>query len=423
MDWTIMTRLAIALALGLIIGAERGWEIRKNLEERSAAGIRSFGFIGLLGGLGALLALEWGTALLGLIFLGFALTVAVSYWLTSQQTQDFGLTTELAMLLTFGLGALVVSGYEAEGVAIAVVVTTLLSFKQELHWSLEQLNRQELLATLQLLLIAMVALPLLPNQSMGPWEAINPRTVGLLVMLIATISYVGYFAVRLLGERVGLLVTAILGGLVSSTAVTVAFSRRAKLGEGNLTVLGAGIALASGTMAVRLLLEVAVVNPALLRLLVPPLACLAIVPLLAAIAIGRLQPAAAGQAPVKLKNPIDLKSALIYGLLLTVLFVLVRATEAWLGGAGVYLLSAISGIADVDAVSLSLAESANNGLSDAIAALGILIAVAVNTLTKASIVALIGGWKLARWCVTILLTALGLGLAVLVFTQLTIVVV
>ncbi|MEM9906535.1 MAG: MgtC/SapB family protein [Cyanobacteria bacterium P01_D01_bin.44] len=423
MDWTIMTRLAIALALGLIIGAERGWQVRKSSEERVAAGIRSFGFMGLLGGLGALLALEWGSGLLGVIFLGFALTVTVSYWVTSQQTQDFGLTTELAMLLTFGLGALVVSGYEAEGVAIAVIVTTLLSFKQELHWSLEQINRQELLATLQLLLIAMVALPLLPNQSMGPWQAINPRTVGLLVMLIATISYVGYFAVRLLGERVGLLVTAILGGLVSSTAVTVAFSRRAKLGEGNLTALGAGIALASGTMAVRLLLEVAVVNPSLLRLLIPPMACLAIVPLLAAVVIGRLHPAAAAQAPVSLKNPIDLKSALTYSLLLTVLFVLVRATEAWLGGAGIYLLSAISGIADVDAVSLSLAESANTGLSDAIATFGILIAVAVNTLTKATIVALIGGWKLARWCATILLTALGLGLTVTVLTHLAVVVV
>ena len=412
-----MTRLAVALILGLIIGAERGWHHHQDSEGASAAGIRSFGFVGLLGGLGALLALEWGQAVLGVFFLGLALAVAVSYWLTAQRTEDMGLTTELAMLLTFGLGALVVSGYEAEGVAIAVIIAALLSFKQELHWSLAQLNRQELLATVQLLLIAMVALPLLPNQNLGPWQAINPRTVGLLVMLIATISYVGYFAVRLLGEQVGLLITAVLGGLVSSTAVTVAFSRRAKLGQGHLTLLGAAIALASGTMAVRLLLEIAVVNLSLLRLLALPITCLALVPLLAAIVIGRRQTTSTVPAPVMLKNPIDLKSALTYGLLLTILFVLVRATEAWLGGTGVYLLAAISGIADVDAVSLSLAESAKGGLSEAIAALGILIAVAVNTLTKTGIVAVIGGWKLARGCATILLAALGLSLASVVLTQ------
>ncbi len=416
-----MTRLAVALVLGLIIGAERGWQHHQKAEGVFAAGIRSFGFVGLLGGLAALLALEWGSALLGVMFLGLALAVAVSYWLTAQQTQDFGLTTELAMLLTFGLGALVVSGYEAEGIAIAVVVAALLGLKRELHWSLAQLNRQELLATLQLLLIAMVALPLLPNQNMGPWQAVNPRTVGLLVLLIAAISYVGYFSVRLLGERVGLLVTAILGGLVSSTAVTVAFSRQAKLGQGNLTVLGAGIALASGTMAVRLLFEVAVVNFSLLRLLILPIACLAVVPLLAAIAIGRRQSVSTTQAPIPLKNPIDLRSALTYGFLLTVLFVLVRATEARFGGTGIYLLSAISGIADVDAVSLSLAESAKSGLSEAIATVGILIAVAVNTLTKASIVAVVGGWQLARWCGTILLASLGLSLVVVVLTRLAIV--
>ncbi|NER82181.1 MAG: MgtC/SapB family protein, partial [Leptolyngbya sp. SIO1D8] len=125
MDWNVMTRLAVALVLGLIVGVERGWQHQQSSKGAFAAGIRSFGFVGLLGGVGALLALEWGSSLLGVLFLGLALVVAVSYWLTAKKTQDFGLTTELAMLLTFGLGALVVSGYEAEGVAIAVVVAAL----------------------------------------------------------------------------------------------------------------------------------------------------------------------------------------------------------------------------------------------------------------------------------------------------------
>lgn len=406
MDWTIMTGLAIALAIGLIIGLERGWQNEQDQSGANASGLRSFGIMSLLGGLAGLLGAEFGAGVIGVMFLGAAAVVAVSYWLTAQQMKDLGTTTELALLLTFALGALALTGLAAEAVAAAVVTSALLTFKQELHQSLSKLNRQELLATLQLLLIAAVALPLLPNEGVGPWEAVNPRTIGLLVMLIAAIAYAGYFAVRFFGENLGLLATAVLGGLVSSTAVTVAFSQKAKQGQGSLSILGAGIALASGTMAVRLLVEIAVVNTSLLQKLAPPVACLALVPLAAALVVSRRNIDIPAESTVSLNNPIDLKSALTYGLVLTVLFVSVRATEAWLGDKGIYLLSAISGIADVDAVSLSLAEAANQGLSESVAYFGILIAVAVNTLVKAGIVFVIAGKRLARWCASILLVAL-----------------
>jgi uncharacterized membrane protein (DUF4010 family) len=412
MDWTIMTRLAIALAIGLIIGLERGWQNEQDKAVANASGLRSFGIMSLLGGLAGLLGAEFGAGLVGVMFLGAAAVVAGSYWLTVQQTKDLGTTTELALLLTFALGALALTGLAAEAVATAVVASALLTFKQELHQSLSKLNRQELLATLQLLLIAAVALPLLPNEGIGPWEAVNPRTIGLLVMLIAAIAYAGYFAVRFFGENLGLLATAVLGGLVSSTAVTVAFSQKAKQSQGSLSILGAGIALASGTMAVRLLVEVAVVNSSLVQRLIPPVACLALVPLAAALVVSRRKGDSSGANAIPLNNPIDLKSALTYGLVLTVLFVAVRATEAWLGDKGIYLLSAVSGIADVDAVSLSLAEAAKQGLSESVAYLGILIAVAVNTLVKASLVLVIGGKQLARWCASILLVALGMSCVV-----------
>lgn len=412
MDWTIMTRLAIALAIGLIIGLERGWQNEQDKAGANASGLRSFGVMSLLGGLAGLLGLEFGVGLVGILFLGAALVVTASYWLTAQQTKDLGTTTELALLLTFALGTLALTGLAAEAVAVAVVASALLTFKQELHQSLSKLNRQELLATLQLLLIAAVALPFLPNEGVGPWEAVNPRTIGLLVMLIAAIAYAGYFAVRILGERLGLLATAVLGGLVSSTAVTVAFSQKAKQGQGSLSILGAGIALASGTMAVRLLVEIAVVNTSLLQRLVPPIACLALVPLAAAVVVSRRTLDVPTTGVVPLNNPIDLKSALAYGLVLTLLFLAVRATEAWLGEKGIYLLSAVSGIADVDAVSLSLAEAAKQGLSESVAYFGVLIAVAVNTVVKASIVFAIAGRKLARWCASILLVALAMSFTV-----------
>jgi uncharacterized membrane protein (DUF4010 family) len=417
MNLTVTLQLAIALAIGLIIGMERGWESRESPVGLRIAGIRSFGLIGLLGGLSALLAAQFGVSVLVIVFLGLALIIAVSYGVTAHNTQDFGITTELALLITFGLGALTGKGLASEAVAMAVVVTVLLGFKQELHQSLRHLDRRELIATLQLLLIAAVVLPLLPDRDLGPWSALNPRAIGLLVVLIAGISYVGYFAMRWLGTRVGLLATAILGALVSSTAVTVSFGRMARRGQANFALLGAGISLAAGTMALRILIEVSLVNPALLPFLVPPVAVLAVIPLVAAGAIAIRTKSVETSAEVELKNPIELGAALGYGAVFAVLFILIRAMEAWFGDAGVYALSAISGITDVDAVSLSLAQATQGDLPLVVGTTGILIAAMVNTAVKALLATVIGGWKLARWCASILLLALGLSLTTAFFTS------
>jgi uncharacterized membrane protein (DUF4010 family) len=410
MDLAIAFRLAIALALGLIVGMERGWESRESPTGLRMAGVRSFGFVGLFGGVSALLALKFGANVLAVAFLGLALMVVASYVTTAKETQDFGITTELSLLITFVLGALAGGGFEAEALASAVVMTVLLGLKQELHHTLEKLDRRELIATLQLLIVAAVALPLLPDRNLGPWEALNPRTIGWLVLLIAGISYVGYFAMRIFGTRVGLLATAVLGGLVSSTAVTLSYGRMARSDQRNFALLGAGISLAAGTMAVRILVEVAIVNFSLLPWLVAPVAILAMVPLVAAVAIASRTPASKSSAEVQLKNPVELGSALGFGAVLSLLFILVRAFESWFGNAGIYILSAISGITDVDAVSLSLAQATRTNLPLSVGATGILIAAMVNTVVKALLATFIGGWQLARWCATILLSALGLSL-------------
>ncbi|GET36547.1 MgtC/SapB family protein [Microseira wollei] len=410
MDLAIAFRLAIALALGLIVGMERGWQSRESPTGLRIAGFRSFGFAGLFGGVSALLAGKFGANVLAVAFLGLALMVVASYAITSRETQDFGITTELSLLITFVLGALAGGGFEAEALASAVVMTVLLGLKQELHHTLEQLDRRELIATLQLLIVAAVALPLLPDRDLGPWEALNPRTIGWLVLLIAGISYIGYFAMRIFGTRVGLLATAVLGGLVSSTAVTLSYGRMARREQRNFALLGAGISLAAGTMAVRILVEVAIVNFSLLPWLVAPVAILAMVPLVAAVAIATRTPASKSSAEVPLKNPVELGSALGFGAVLSLLFILVRAFESWFGNAGIYILSAISGITDVDAVSLSLAQATRTNLPLSVGATGILIAAMVNTVVKALLATFIGGWQLARWCATILLSALGLSL-------------
>ncbi len=403
-------RLAIALAVGLIIGMERGWKSRKSPTGLRVAGVRSFASIGLFGGMSALLGEKFGAGFLAVTFFGLALMVAVSYIMTVKDTQDFGITTELSLLITFVLGALAVSGFESEAVAGSVILAVLLGCKRELHQILRKLDRRELIATLQLLIVAAVALPLLPNNNIGPWEALNPRTIGWLVLLIAGISYIGYFTMRIFGSRIGLLATAVVGGLVSSTAVTVAYGRMARKEKGNFALLGAGISLAAATMAVRLLIEVGVVNPALLPWLTAPLALLAIVPLVASVIIATRVKQNPSSAQLKLNNPVELGAAFGFAVVLSILFVLVRAAQSWFGNTGIYALSAISGIADVDAVSLSLAQATRGNLPLPIGATGILIAATVNTVVKALLASFIGGMFLARWCATILLSALGLSL-------------
>ena len=218
MNVELLHRLAIALGLGLIVGLERAWKTQAEHGGLRPAGVRTFGLAGVLGGALAIPglpgSLPWLTA--GLLVLG-VLTVR-AYAVNARQTGDLGLTTELALLTTYGLGAAAVSGYPVEAVAVAVLVALLLGLKPEFHHLVEGLERHELLATLKLLLIAAVLVPLLPARDMGPWQAVNPRSIGLLVLLIAGLSYVGYFAVRVLGSRLGLLLTALLGGLSSSTA-------------------------------------------------------------------------------------------------------------------------------------------------------------------------------------------------------------
>ncbi|MEB3224627.1 MAG: MgtC/SapB family protein [Synechococcus sp.] len=415
MDLNVVVQLAIALALGVIIGLERGWRNRADDEGFGDSGLRNFAISGLLGGISALLAQNWGFGVLMAIFLGLAGLAATSYVLTAQKSGDYGTTTELALLTTFCLGALALSGFTQEAIAVAVVVAWILGAKPELTKTLNWLQRQELIATLQLLLIAVVVLPLLPNEAMGPWEALNPRAIGWLVLLIAGISYIGYFAIRLLGSQVGLLLTGFFGGIASSTALTVSFSRMAKQQPNETISLAAGIVLANGIMAPRLLLVIAVVSQNLAYRLAAPLLVLGFIPLVAAVAIARWKNPAQERTPtpITVSNPVELGSAIQYTALLVILSLLVRWAQAEFGEQGIYLLSALSGFADVDAVSLSLANAVQGDLSEKVAMYGIWLAVTVNTLVKVGFTRTIGNPKLAYWCGSIMLSGLIAGFLIL----------
>ncbi len=414
--------LLVALAVGLIIGFERGWQtqnfhgaarggdIDPDVDnEISPTGIRTFTLLGLLGGVAAKLTSVTSVWVLAAVLVGVAALLVVGYLQTVRKTGDLGATTEVAALLTCALGAMAVLGMQLEAVIAAVGVAVLLGFKREIHGALQKLSRHELTASLQLLVIMLVVLPLLPDQAMGPWDSLNPRVIGWLVLLVAGIGFIGYFAVRILGDRVGLTLTAFLGGLTSSTALTLSFSRMSASDTRRRALLGAGIALACGTMAPRVLVEVAVVNRELLIPLLPGMLLLGIIPLAAmGLVLWRFKGDDVEHKPA-MSNPLELKSALLITAALAAVFVMSNAAQAWFGDKGIYALAFLSGIADVDAITVALANQANDGLSGTVAARGILLASLTNTLVKAAIVLFIGGWSLARWASSILLLAVAAG--------------
>jgi uncharacterized membrane protein (DUF4010 family) len=316
--------------------------------------------------------------------------MVIARWHAARETKDYGATTVVASMLTFVLGALAVTG-EMEVAAAGAVVTALL-----LSGWVARLEQDELLAVLKLLAMTLVLLPVLPNRGYGPWQALNPYEMWLMVVLIAGISFAGYAAVKIGGERRGILLAGLAGGVAASTAVALSFSRLARDNPDRAPLLAAGIVLASTTMFPRIVLVVAVLQPALVPAIAWPMALAGIAGIAGAALLARNREAAAGATPLTFSNPFEFGMAVKFGVLLVVIMLLARALEAWLGDAGIYLLAAISGLADVDAVTLSLARLTGSVLSPELAAAGIVIAALTNTAVKAAIAGGIGGMKLGR---------------------------
>lgn len=409
MERELIRHLAVALGLGLVLGVERGWRTREAQAGVRSLGLRSFGLIGLLGGVIGALAELHGPWILGLGFAGVAGFSAVTYLVSSRATGDLGATTEIALLVAFSLGALAATGREMEAAGAAIVTALLLSAKTPLHAFVRRLDERELNASLQLLLAAIVLLPLLPDREMGPWQALNPRSVGLLALLIAGLSFGGYVAVRWLGGSRGTFATALLGGLASSTAVTIAFARAARATPERAALLAVGIALASSVMALRLGLAVSVVAPELAPELALPLLALAATPMLAALILARNGDAPGESAALPLRNPLELQAALGWAALIAALSVLSRGLYLWLGAAGLLALATLSGLADVDAIGLSLARMVPGSIDAETASRAIVCAALANTFAKGTLAALLGGRELGLRCGAILLATFAAG--------------
>ncbi len=391
-----LLRLAVALGIGLLIGLERGWSKRGREEGSRVAGWRTFGVVGLMGGVLSIAGAAHGGILPAAGLAAVALFLALGYLRQTQPDSGLGITTEIAALVTFGLGLLAGHGDLAVAASAAIVLAMVLNFKPEMHALLQRIERHELQATLRLLLISVVFLSLLPDRGFGPWEGINPYRIWWMVVVIAAIGYVGYFAIRIIGPAAGMAVTALLGALVSSTAVTISLSQEARKEPGRRFILAAGIGLASSVMLVRLTIIVTIVAPTLL----PSLASALLPAALAGAGVAALQLGRTAEdrapAPTARRDPLDLGGAMAMGVLFVVAAFLVQAVQHQVGSTGLYPLAVLSGLFDVDAISISLAGGVVGGSVDAqVAVAAILIAALVNTLLKPAIAGSVGGPGLA----------------------------
>jgi len=404
----IFYHLAAALVIGLLVGVERGWEWREVKDGQRVAGVRTYGLLGLLGGCTALLEGPLGALAVGLVFMGVAGALVAVYIANLQKEYAAGITSLIAALLVFILGIMAGEGQVAIAVAAAVVTTLLLEYKPLLHGWVNALEGDELRAGTKLLLISAVVLPLLPNRGYGPQQALNPYEMWWMVVLVAAISFVGYFALKLGGARKGAVFTGLFSGMVSSTALTLHFSRMVRAAPALAPTLATGILLACGTMFPRMLLVASLVNPQLFRLALLPTLVMAALVYVPALFYWRALETQQQESHVPLNNPLDLKTAISFGVLLAVIMLLGKLLQEWMGATGVLLLSAASGVGDVDAITLSLSRLSINGLGLPTAVLGIVIAASVNNLVKLGIARVIGGQAFG-WRVSAPLLASALG--------------
>jgi uncharacterized membrane protein (DUF4010 family) len=407
----LVSRFALALGIGLLIGLERGWRTRELRAGGRTAGIRTFAISGLLGGILGALALAFGgpasaggAILIGLAFAAYSAVMAVFCRAENQAERTFSATTLVASMVTFSLGAYALVGDRHAAAALAVATTVILALREPIHGWVERLTWTELRSGLVLLAMTFVALPILPDGTIGPFGGVNLREVWLIAVVLAGVSFAGYAAVKYFGLSRGLLLAGAAGGLASSTAVTIASARRAAAEEAPAPLLAAAVALASAVMFLRVGAIVAAFNASLLVLVAPALiaAALAATAYAVAAVYWREQPAYAAGI-VEFRNPFGFWSVVGFALFLGIVIIAGRAVGEWFGAAGAIIGAAVAGLVDVDAITVSLSRLAPDVLSGKDAAVAILAAVTSSTAGKLGIGALIGGVRFAAELATMTL--------------------
>jgi len=414
-----LKRLLVALLVGLLVGVDRE-RAEQRKQRKLFAGIRTFPLIAIVGALLALLVPVGGPWPLVCGLAAVAAIALVSYR-ESVRAGEMGATTEIAALATYALGAMAGVGQAAGAGATGVAVAVLLAMKPRLESFSRAISESELTAALELAVISAIVLPLLPDRGFGPWQVLNPFRIWLVVVMVSAASFAGFIAVRWRGEAAGALWAAGLGGLVSSTATTVAMAGQSRAAPAQAGPLAGAAVLASTVMCLRLGVLLAAVAPTLLPRLGPALGGMVMTGVLATVVLGRAS--ARQQKPSErrpsVENPFRLRSALLFGLVFTATTLLVRASRELLGTAGTLIAAGLSGLVDVDAPAIALARGARGGdLGHSVgqAVLGIVIAASSNNVFKSGIAAVQGAGRFRRDVPLALLAMSAAGIALTILT-------
>jgi uncharacterized membrane protein (DUF4010 family) len=410
MDYAIIQSVLIALALGALIGLEREYA-RYRKKTHDYAGIRTYPLIALFGTLSAYLGelISPWILLIGIILTGTLIIIA--YFVITERTGQYvGATSEMAGFLTFFLGVLTYYNEITLAIVLAVIITLILYARSVLHHFAQKMKKEELADTLKFAVIAFVILPLLPNQGYGPYEIFNPYIIWLMVVFISGISFAGYILMRWLGER-GITLAGVLGGLISSTAVTTSFAQRSKKEKKVFKALVLGVILANGLMFIRILIEVFVLNRILFVKMLLPFSILILVSAIFSYFIWKKSKNVKGK--VSITSPFTLGPALKFGIFFAVILALVKVADVYLSSKGVYLVSFISGFADVDAITVSLSQLAGNTLTNDVAMKGITLAALTNVAVKGGIAYWFGGKKFGRVVLGLFSVLIIIGLVVM----------
>ncbi|MCD1294260.1 hypothetical protein CUJ83_04520 [Methanocella sp. CWC-04] len=376
-DLILIQKLFTSLIIGLIIGLER--EIAQDKADRiKSAGLRTFGIAGLLGGTAAFLAQTEPFVFVGAL-LCMSILVAAAYYRSTILEPHLGFTTELSLILTFLLGGMAYF-QDAVAVILTILVTILLAFKQPLHEFSHKIPKDEFYDSLKFALIAIVILPILPNKTFGPMDFFNPHEIWLVVVLISGISFVGYFLVKWFGPYTGLAMTGVVGGLASSTAVTTTMAARTKELKGMEYSAMVAATLANVIMLIRVSFLVSVFYPILLTRLYLPIGFMFLAGLgVAAYFYMNASKEIASTKSIQIKSPFRILPALKFAAFFVIILLISKLASAYIGSSGLYLTSLIAGLADVDALTISAAQLASQGLAEPfVATTAILLAVFMN---------------------------------------------
>ncbi len=419
MDYHIIQSILTALLIGLMIGLQRSLTYMLQ-NKKSFIGSRTFALIGLAGFLAAWME----SKVAGFLITSFVIVgvlIALGYVMKAWRLDRLGLTTQMAAVLTFGLGVMVWYGLERYAIFIAVLTILLLELKPKLQEIERHISPTDIQSVVLLLVMSFVILPILPDKMIGPYHLFNPYKTWVMAIIIATLSFIGYLAIKIFGERHGILITGAAGGLISSTAVTITLSKIFPKTYSLLSIYTAGIGIAWTFMFVRVFVETLIIDPSLAKIVALPYLLTALVGGIYVYWLYRhsFTTQISFHNEQLEKNPLQLSEAIKFGILFGIIYGAIHLVQQKYGNIGVYIVSVISGITDVDAITLSLSEMTKEQKLDFWPALvGIVAASYTNTLVKLGIVYWLGGkalgWSVTKFTILITLTLFG-GIALVKF--------